>query len=187
MGKIGVLNRISLDGYFAGPNGEIDWFITDPEVDIAAHQVLHADTLLLGRITYQMFESYWPQFTSNPDAPEAARRTANELTQMTKIVFSKTMQQVSWENTRLVNKDMLREVVEIKQSEDTDIAIFGSGSIIQQLANADLIDEYLLIVTPVILGSGKPLFAGIKTINLRFIESRSFTSGNVLLYYAAQM
>jgi len=183
--KIIVLNRISLDGYFAGVNGEIDWFIPDPEVDKAAHQMMHADTLLLGRITYQLFESHWPHVAEDPNAPEAARRTANELSQMNKIVFSRTMQQVSWENTRPVKTNILDAVRELHEGKQTDTAIFGSGSIVQQLANADLIDKYLLIVTPVILGSGKPMFAGVKKMDLELLETMSFASGNVLLQYAA--
>lgn len=85
MGKTIMFNRISIDGYFAGPHGEIDWFIHDPEVDRAVHAVMEPDTVLLGRITYQMFESYWPDVAADPNAPQDERVLAGELTQMTKF------------------------------------------------------------------------------------------------------
>ena len=102
MRKVILLNRISLDGFFAGPNGEIDWFVHDPEVDKAAHELMQPDTLLLDKVTDQMFESYWPHVATDPNAPKEARILANELHQMTKVVFSKTLEEVTWENTKLV-------------------------------------------------------------------------------------
>jgi dihydrofolate reductase len=176
MRKVIVLNRISIDGFFAGPNGEIDWFIHDPEVDKAAHEMMSPDTLLLGRVTYQMFESY-------PHAPKEARTTANELDQMTKVVFSKTMKEVTWKNSKLVNGDVAKEVRKLKQGKGPDITIFGSGTIIQQLTREGLIDEYLLIVSPVIVGMGKLMFKDVNKLNLKLLETRSFHSGNVLLHY----
>src|SRR5215216_997744 len=153
MRKIVMLNRISLDGFFAGPNGEIDWFIPDPEVDKAAHEMMRPDTLLLGRVTYQMFESHWPQVAKDPNAPEGARTTANELNQMTKMVFSRTLDDVTWENTKLVRGDVIKAVNDLKQGQGADITIFGSGTIVQQLADEGLIDEYLITLTPVVLGT----------------------------------
>src|SRR5512139_4081061 len=161
MKKVIMLNRISLDGYFAGPNGEIDWFIHDPAVDEAAHEMMQADTLLLGRVTYQMFESYWPHVLSDPTAPAEARKTADELNRMSKVVFSKTLDEVTWVNTKFVRDAIPEEVRQLKQGAGADIAIFGSGSIVQQLAVDGLIDEYLIIVTPVVLGAGRPLFKDI--------------------------
>lgn len=183
MRKVVVLNRVSVDGYFAGPNGEIDWFVHDPEVDKAAHKMMRPDTVLFGRLTYEMFESYWPHAAKDPNASQEARQTANELSQMTKVVFSKTLKAVTWENSKLVKGDMTKAVRDLKQGQGSDITIFGSGSIVQQLANEGLIDDYLLIVTPVVLGAGKPLFQDAKTINMALLEARNFSSGNVLLHY----
>jgi dihydrofolate reductase len=183
MRKVIMLNRISLDAFFAGPNGEIDWFIHDPEVDKAAHELMQPDTLLLGRVTYQMFESYWPHVATDPNAPAGARTLANELNEMTKVVFSKTLPEVTWENSKLVKGDITKKVSQLKQGEGPDIAIFGSGTIVQQLADEGLIDEYLMAVTPVILGAGKPLFKNVKKIRLELLETRNFKSGNVLLHY----
>jgi len=184
MRKIIMLNRVSLDGFFAGANGEIDWFVPDPEVEKAAHEMMQPDTLLLGRVTYQLFESYWPQVAMDPNAPKEALVLANELAQMTKVVFSKTtLKEVTWENSKLVNGDLTEEVKALKQGEGADITIFGSGTIVQQLANEGLIDEYLITLTPVVLGTGKPLFRDVKNINLELLETRNFGTGNVLLHY----
>ena len=183
MRKVVMFNRVSLDGFFAGPNGEIDWFVQDSEVDKATHEMMHPDTLLLGRVTYQMFESYWPHVATDPNAPKEARILADELNQMTKVVFSKTLKEVTWENSKLVKGDVTKEVSKLKQGEGLDIVIFGSGTIVQQLTDEGLVDEYLITVTPVILGAGKPLFKDVKKINLELLETRNFKSGNVLLHY----
>ena len=102
---------------------------------------------------------------------------------MTKVVFSKTLKEVTWENSKLVKGDVTKEVSKLKQGEGLDIVIFGSGTIVQQLTDEGLIDEYLIAVTPVILGAGKPLFKDVKKINLELLETRNFKSGNVLLHY----
>ncbi len=188
MRKVIMFNRVSVDGFFAGPNGEIDWFIRDPELDKALHEMsrpgmVSPGTVLLGRVTFQLFESVWPKIAADPKAPKDARTTANELNQMTKVVFSKTLKEVSWENTKLVKGDVAEEVDKLKQEKGSDILIFGSGTIVQQLTAAGLLDEYLIAVTPVILGAGKTLFAGVKKLDLELLETKTFKSGNVLLHY----
>ena len=185
MRKVIMLNRVSVDGFFAGPNGEIDWFIHDPEVDKAAHEMMQADTLLFGRLTYEMFFSYWPHVAADPNASIGERALAGELSLMTKVVFSTTLKEVKWENSRLSKGDLAEEVRKLKQGDGTDITIFGSGSIVQQLANEGLIDGYLIIVTPVVLGAGKTLFSDVEKTNLELVGARSFRSGNVLLHYEA--
>lgn len=188
MRKVIMFNRVSVDGFFAGPNGEIDWFIVDPELDKALHEMSQQDAVppdmvLLGRVTYQLFESVWPKVAADPKAPKEARNIANELNQMTKVVFSKTLKEVYWENTKLVKGDVAKEVGELKQGKGSDILIFGSGTIVQQLTAVGLIDEYLFAVTPVILGAGKTLFSGVQKLDIELLEARTFKSGNVLLYY----
>lgn len=183
MGKTVMFNRISLDGFFAGPNGEIEWFIHDPDVDIAVHQLMDPDTALFGRITYQMFDNYWPNVALNSDASEEERAIAEELAQMNKLVFTRTMKNVTWENSRLVDGDLVEEVKRINQGKAADNVIFGSGTIVQQLTDQGLIDEYLIVVTPVILGEGKPLFKRVQLRNLELIGTKTFDSGNVLLHY----
>lgn len=183
MRNVVMLNRISLDGFFAGPNGEIDWFIHDPEVDKAAHGVGQADTVLFGRETYQMFERAWPPMLRDPNAPEPARRTAQELQQMTKMVFSRTLTSVTWENSKLLNASPAETVRQLKGVPGTPIIFFGSGSIARQLAAEGLIDDYLFIVTPVILGTGKALFERNARHTLELVSAQSFKSGNVLVRY----
>jgi dihydrofolate reductase len=188
MRRVIMFNRVSVDGFFAGPKGEIDWFVADSELDRALHEMgqpgtVSPGTVLLGRVTYQLFESIWPKAAADPKAPKEARITADELNRMTKVVFSKTLKEVSWENTRLVSGDVAKEVIRLKQEKGSDILIFGSGTIVQQLTDAGLIDEYLLAVTPVILGDGKLLFKGVKKLGLEPLDTRSFKSGNVLLHY----
>jgi dihydrofolate reductase len=102
---------------------------------------------------------------------------------MTKVVFSKTLKDVSWENTRLVEGDVAKQVSRLKQGKGSDILIFGSGTIVQQLTAEGLIDEYLFAVTPVILGAGKSLFNGVQKLDLELLETRNFKSGNSLLHY----
>jgi dihydrofolate reductase len=183
MRKIVMFNRISLDGYFAGPHGEIDWFIHDLAVDVALHELISPDTFLSGRVTYQMFENYWPAVGRDASAPQDARKIADELNQMTKVVFSKTLKEVTWQNSKLVAGDVVGETSKLKEGDGSDIVIFGSGSIVQQLASVGLIDEYLIVVTPVVLGAGKSFFEDVEQFSLKLLETRNFNTGNVLLHY----
>jgi dihydrofolate reductase len=185
MRKIVMFNRISIDGFYAAADDNINWFIPDPEADAAIHQpnIVQPDTMLLGRITYQLFESVWPKVAADPNAPQEAHTTANEVNHMTKVVFSTTLQEVTWEKSILIHGNVTAAVRKFKQEDGADFIIFGSGTIIQQLADEGLIDEYLLLVTPVILGTGKLLFQDVKQSRLELLEARSFNSGNVLLRY----
>jgi dihydrofolate reductase len=183
MRKIVMSNWVTVDGFFAGPNGELDWIIQDPEVNKAMHELMHADTMLLGKVTYQMFENSWPHMAKDPNVPKEVRTQANEVIQMTKVVFSKTLNEVTWENSKLFNRNLVEEVKKLKQGKGTDIAIFGSGTIVKQLANEGLIDEYVIVVTPVVLGVGKLLFNDVKKFNLKSLEAKNFDSGNILLHY----
>jgi dihydrofolate reductase len=187
MKKIVMANWVSIDGYFAGPNGEIDWVVRDPEVDKAWHEVgdMQTDTLLSGRLSYQMFENVWPGVAQDPNAPEGMRNLADEMNQLHKIVFSRTLKEVTWENSQLLHGDLIEEVQKLKQGDGPGMMIFGSGTIVAQLAGAGLIDEYLFTITPVVLGTGKRLFQDVKKLDLKLLETRDFKSGNVLLRYAA--
>ncbi len=191
MRKIIMLNRISIDGFFASLNEKtfgMDWFVQDPKVDKAAHKLGdNADTpsLLLGRITYKGFESAWVPRLKDPNAPKEMKAVAEELTNMPKLVFSKTLKEneISWENTTLFTGNLAEVVKKLKQKKGGDIMIMGSGTIVQQLSNEGLIDEYAFILTPVIAGEGKPLFKDVKKLNLELLKTKSFNSGNVILHY----
>ena len=190
MRRIVMINLISVDGFFAGPNGELDWMVRDPEVDKALHaprpghlESAGSDTMLLGNVTYTLFENSWPQIARDPNAPEELQKLADEVIGMNKIVFSRTRKEVTWENSKLFHGNLLEEVERLKQGEGTDVIIFGSGTIVQKLTNAGLIDDYFLVLTPVVLGKGKPLFRGVQKQNLRLLNVQHFDSGNVLLHY----
>jgi len=189
MRKIIVFNRISIDGYFASLNQEtwgMDWFIFDPEVDKAARELgdsKEPPLLLMGGITYSGFERSWVPHLTDPNSPPAMRTVAEELTKMTKLVFSKSIKTSNWENTRLFTGDLTDEIRKIKQDKGADIMIMGSGSIIQQLAKVNLIDDYIFIVSPVIAGQGKTMFSNVPQIGLKLMSSQSFASGNLLLHY----
>lgn len=191
MRKIIVLNRVSIDGYFASLNQKtwgMDWFVPDPEVDKAVHESSDGnapDTLVLGGETYRGFERSWVPFLNNPDAPQEMKAVAQELTKMIKVVFSKTLKnsEITWDNTQLHNGNLIEVVKKLKNGKGGGILIMGSGTIIQQLANEGLIDEYIFIVTPVIAGEGKPLFKDVKQLKLNLLSTKSFDSSNVVLRY----
>jgi len=186
MRRIVVFNNVTVDGFFAGPHGEIDWFKGnhDPEFDeFSRAQSKTGDALIFGRMTYQMMQSYWP----TPEAMKSNPDMAEVMNGIHKIVFSRTLRAVeegpNWRNVRLLHEIRKEEILEFKEQKGKDIAILGSGSIVQQLTNLGLIDEYQLVVHPVILGAGKSLFAGVETKNLRLMQTRAFKNGIVWLCY----
>lgn len=186
MRKIIVFNLVSVDGFFAGPKGEIDWFNTDnefQEFSIENAQSKSSDMLIFGHTTYELMANYWP----TPDALKNDPIVAGFMNSIPKIVFSKTLKDVKegphWKNIKVFHEIKPEEIVELKEQEGRDIMIFGSGTIVQQFANLDLIDEYHLIVNPIILGAGKYLFKDVKKMNLKLLDTRTFKSGNVLLTY----
>ncbi len=180
-----MFNLVSLDGFFAGEDGNIDWHVVDDEFNKAAVAMIKPfDTILFGRVTYQLFESYWPGAAKDPAISKEDRIIANKINKMTKVVFSKTLKKITWEHSKLVTGDLRKEVAKLKEQDGRDIIIYGSGTIVQQLTNLGLIDEYQLMVNPVILGKGKPLFKVMKDkLNLKLFKTKTFVSGNVLLSY----
>lgn len=185
-----MLNRISLDGYFASLNEEtwgMDWFVGDPEVDKKVHQMgdTPVDTILLGATTYKGFEQSWVPVLQDPDAPQMMRETAEALTNQLKLVFSTTLKQedITWKNTELHQDNLINHIQKIKAEDGGNILILGSGSIVQQLADHGLIDEYIFIVSPVIAGRGKSMFDDINEQHLTLKETAAFDSGNVVLHY----
>jgi dihydrofolate reductase len=182
MRKIVMLNQVSIDGYFAGPNGEIDWFVHTPEIGHAAHAMMDPDTVILGRVTYDTFSNFWPDIADDENSSDDMRQTSKELNEMTKLVVSNSLEKVSWTNSKLITGDLINEIKVIKAGEGKDITIFGSGTIVQQLSNEGLIDEYIIQISPIVLGRGKPLFNNVNEINMRLIESVS-VSGCVINHY----
>lgn len=181
MRKIIVSNYITIDGFFAGLNGELDWFVWDDEMaKFSIDQLKTMDAILLGRVTYQLFAGYWP----TPAAFKENPIIAPMMNDLPKIVFSNTLDRVEWNNSRLVRENIAEEVSKLKQQPGKDMVIFGSGSIVSALTRLGLIDVYRLIVNPVILGRGKPLFKGLDDmLKLRLLSAKALGSGNVILEY----
>jgi dihydrofolate reductase len=184
MRNVIVSNLVTLDGFFAGPNGEIDWHIVNDEFFEEAIALLNAvDTLLFGRVTYQGMLSHW----TSPSAIKDDPIIAGKMNATPKIVFSKTLERVEWgqwNNARLVKDNIVEEISRLKQQPGKDMVIFGSGSIVSTLAQHGLIDDYRIFVTPVVLGSGQPLFTGMtKPVNLTLSGTRAFKTGVVRLSY----
>jgi dihydrofolate reductase len=187
MRKITTFTFVSADGFFARPHGEIDWFkenSQDAEYDKFTHEGSKAGgTLLFGHTTYEMMKSYWP----TPEAIKNDPSMAEVMNNSPKIVFSKTLKKVEegphWKNIKLLPEIQPEEIVKLKDQESKDMTILGSGAIIQQLSNLGLVDEYGLLVVPIILGAGKYLFKDIKKTSLNLLEARSFKNGMVWLRY----
>jgi dihydrofolate reductase len=182
MRRLSVFEAVSLDGYFADVNSDISWaHKQDPEWNaFVGGNASAGGALLFGRVTYELMASFWP----TPAAMERAPTVAEAMNRMPKFVVSRTMKQASWSNTTLVKGDLATEVRKLKDAPGPDIAILGSGSIVSQLAQAGLIDEFQIVVNPIILGKGKPLFAGVaERLTLKRITTRTFGNGNVLVCY----
>ena len=181
MRKLIVFNAITLDGYFEGLNHDISWHAVDEEFNDFSIAQLHAvDTILFGRVTYEMMASYWP----TPEALRDDQEVAVLMNSTPKIVFSKTLDKAEWENTRLVTGDAAEEITRLKREPGKDLIIFGSGKLTSGLTNQGLIDEYGIIVMPVILGKGTLLFKDVDhQVKLELIKSKTFRNGNVMVVY----
>jgi len=181
MRKIIWFNLITLDGYFEGPNREIDWHNVDDEFNVfAAEQLDSMDVLLFGRVTYEMMASYWPSEMAVTNDPVIAEKMNTKL----KIVYSTTLEKADWSNTTLIKENIVRETTRLKQQPGRDMAIFGSAVLGNALLDAGLIDEIRVLVNPVVLHSGHPLFRdGSEKLHLKLLTSRNFKNGNVLLVY----
>ena len=177
MRKVIVSNLMSLDGFFEGPNHELDWFVVDEEFFAYARDMLRGvDTIVFGRKTYQHMADYWPS------AP--ADEIADQMNNLPKIVFSRTLESAEWRNSTLVKNDPIAEISKSKQLPGKDMVILGSASLASFLLQKGLIDEYRVILNPVLLGSGRPLFQDVKQrLRLKLSRTKLFGSGVVVLYY----
>lgn len=181
MGKLIVFNFLTLNGFFKGPGGDISWHkhTGEEEKQYSIDAMKAGNTLLYGRVTYEMMQWYW----TSPLAAESDPVMARSMTEAEKIVFSTSLVHADWNNTRVVNNDMLGEVQRLKAA-GKGLAVLGSGSIVTQLAEAGLVDEYQVMIDPIALGEGTPMFSGLKRqLNLELLNARTFKSGVVLLIY----
>ncbi len=181
MAKLSMFNLITLDGYFKGANNDISWHCFGQDEQTMSDELSNqGNTLLFGRVTYEMMYGYWASASAINNDPITARG----MNQARKIVFSKTLDVANWQNTTLLKGDLVSEVKKLKQNESKDITILGSGQIVAQLAEANLIDHYLFLLNPVVLGEGKGLFQGLSALRkFKLVSSRTMKSGNILLGY----
>ena len=185
MRKIISFMHITLDGFAAGPNGEINWINVNEEIfDYVGKRIGETDTALYGRITYEMMESYWPAAGDKPDASKHDIDHSKWYNKAHKIVLSKTLKDTSLTNTKIISDNLSDRINEIKQQAGKDILLFGSPTATHSLIQLNLIDGYWLFVNPIILGRGIPLFVDIKDkIKLKLLTTRQFTCGVTELNY----
>ncbi|MFN8440792.1 MAG: dihydrofolate reductase family protein [Caldilineaceae bacterium] len=186
MRNLVVFMHMSLDGFAAGPNGELDWIAYDQELEKHAETVVDTvGTALYGRVTYHMME-YWRTVLSNPEASEHERNHANWIEAIPKVVVSTTLKSVDWNNTTIISDNLVDEITKLKQQPGKDIVIFGSPSLSQTLAQLGLVDAYQLSLSPVILGAGKPFFAHQEQkAQLQLLSTKTFASGALAMHYKA--
>lgn len=178
---------VSLDGFIVGPNEDMSWVtnnFNDEMGTYAGNLQSSMSAILLGRVTYQIMTNAWPSMT------EETSPGAERMNNVPKIVFSRTLDKVEWgkyDNARLIKNNVAEEVMKLKQLPGGDMVIYGSANLIQNFTQLGLIDEYQLLVHPIVLGNGKPLFHGFtKPLNLKLLRAQTFKNGVVVLYYEPQ-
>ncbi|MGE5123931.1 MAG: dihydrofolate reductase family protein [Acidobacteriaceae bacterium] len=183
MAKVIMFNLISLDGYFEGAQKwDLAWHRVDEEFNqFAIAQLDRADGLLFGRVTYEGMAAYWSSAEAISSDPEVASR----MNSIRKYVFTRTLDRVAWNNTQLVKGDAVELLTRLKRQPGRDLLLFGSADLAATFTRHGLIDEYRIMVIPVILGAGGPLFNKIEgLLKLQLLETKTFRNGNVLLNYA---
>lgn len=184
MRKVVLLEHVSLDGFVSGPNGEMDWIRFDDDlVDYFAPLTDNADSVIFGRVTYQMMAGYWPTAAEKPGATRHDIDHARWVNAATKLVFSRTLTELTWRNSRLISEDIGGAMAEIKRQAGRNLMMYGSAALAKEFMQLGLIDEFRLNVNPVILGAGTPLFGKSGPIDLNLTEAKTFASGVVGLCY----
>ncbi len=184
MRRLFSFNMVTVDGFFEGPNQDISWHNVDSEFnEFAMAQLGQIDTLVFGRVTYEMMAAFWPTPTALENDPEVA----GLMNRTPKVVISRTLKKAEWENSRLVKDHVAEDISRLKQQPGKDIAVFGSANLLDSLIRMGLVDEHRIMVNPVILGNGTPLFkhSDAKT-GMQLTQARTFKNGNVLLCYRSQ-
>jgi dihydrofolate reductase len=183
MARLTVFNSVSLDGYFTDAQSKID-FAHQPADDAEWNEFVSGNAkgggaLMFGRVTYEMMAGFWPTPMAAQMMPDVAERMNNLL----KLVVSRSLAKAEWKNSRLIKTDLVGEVRKLKEGRE-DITILGSGSLVAQLTPLRLIDEYQLVVVPVVLGKGRTMFQGVEgPLPLKFVKSKVFGNGNTVLWY----
>lgn len=185
MGKIVLFVHTSLDGFVAGPNGEMNWIHVDEEIfDFGAERITKTNTALYGRVTFEMMESYWPTAADQPGATKHDREHAAWYKQAHKLVLSNTLNQAALTNTTVIGSNYANAIRDIKKNTPGEILLFGSPTAAHSLLAENLIDEYWLFVNPILLGEGIPVFRNIKEKQLlKLVQTHVFSSGVVCLHH----
>lgn len=185
MRKLTLFMHVSLDGFVAGPKGEMDWINVDDEIfEYAGNRTNEADTALYGRVTYEMMDSYWPTAADQPNATKHDIEHSRWYNNVEKVVLSKTLQGQQRKNTKIISDNLSGQITALKQQPGKDILIFGSPSASYALMQEGLIDDFWLFINPVVLGQGIPLFRDVKTpLRLTLATSKAFPSGVVCMHY----
>ncbi len=181
MRKLNCFNFISLNGFYKGANEDLSWHNHDEEgARFSEENLKGGGTLVFGRVTYQMMEKSWTSEALIKNLP----KVAEGMNKAEKIVFSNTLDRAEWQNTSLFKGNMIEEIKKLKQSPGSDMCILGSGNIIGQLADHNLIDMYQLMIDPIVLPQGTPLFHNMKnSLNLKLTSTKIFKSGSVVMCY----
>lgn len=177
--------HVSLDGFVAGLNGEMDWIIVDEEIfDYAGYRTNSADTALYGRVTYDMMDAYWPTAADKPNAGKHDIEHSTWYMKVEKVVLSRSMKGKKLPNTLIVSDNIAEEVNRLKSGVGEEIIMFGSPSATNVLIQENLVDEFWIFVNPILLGQGIPFFKDLKQkMKLELIKSHAFSSGVVCLHY----
>lgn len=187
MRKLVVFLHSTLDGFVEGPNGAMDigWVAYDSELETFANDVLtHADTIVWGRNTYEMMHDYWPSVPSDPNATDYELNHAKWIENVEKVVFSKTLDSVEWNNTTLVNDNIEETINQLKQQDGNDIVVLGSPRFAHHLMDLNVVDEFKITVSPTLIGGGLPLFKNINNkLDLNLKNHKAFGSGALGLVY----
>jgi dihydrofolate reductase len=187
MRKLVLLMHISLDGFTARPNGEMDWINIEEEMfDVAGQRTREADTAIYGRGTYKLIQSYWPTAADQPNATKHDIEHSTWYKQVEKIVISSTLKGIDYPNARIIRKNLIAEIRKLKEAPGKEIIMFWSPTLAHTLTEENLIDHYFLLVNPILLGKGIPLFSNLKhTVKLKLLANNTFASGVVCLHYEA--
>ncbi len=185
MRKIVLFMHVSLDGFVAGPNGEMDWIQVDDKMfDYAGKRTKKATTALYGRVTYEMMNAYWPNAADQPNATKHDIEHSTWYNKVRKVVVSKTMAADKLPKTTVIGNNFLEEINQLRQSKGKEIIMFGSPSVAHSLIQENLVDDYWLFVNPILIGQGIPLFKDLKNKTfLSLKKSTTFSSGVVCLHY----
>jgi dihydrofolate reductase len=188
MRKLVLFMHVSLDGFVAGPNGEMDWILVNEELfDFAERRTQAADTALYGRVTYEMMDAYWPTAADEPNPSQHDITHSRWYNQVPKVVLSRTMPDTGRENVTIVRDNLVEQIGTLKERAGGEIIIFGSPGAAHALMAEGLIDEYWLFVNPILLGQGIPVFDGTQAASkLALVSTKAFDSGVVCLHYASK-